>query len=182
LLVRGGGGQGWGRTADLPLFRDSIALVGQITKGPCCPAQRHLRWSSGTSAIVSTGAGVYRRVPFRLWDSCGDRHQSAKLWGFCGAPGRTQMTRPSRRPDPNPRRRPPGKSVTHRDECQGAILAISPIRCDRECACPEVGRRAEHLLMFRLRRAPRSLGRSASGPRRSHSQRLESARTAGSPR
>jgi hypothetical protein len=32
-------------------------------------------------------------------DSCGDRHQSAKLWGFCGAPGRTQMTRPSHRPD-----------------------------------------------------------------------------------
>ena len=32
-------------------------------------------------------------------DSCGDRCRTVDLWGFCGAPGRTQMNWPSHRPD-----------------------------------------------------------------------------------
>jgi hypothetical protein len=31
-------------------------------------------------------AGVYRRILFRLWNSCGDRCRSLDLWVFCGLP------------------------------------------------------------------------------------------------
>jgi hypothetical protein len=40
-------------------------------------------------------AELYRGVPFRLWDFCGDRRRIAELWGFCGVAERTRTTRPA---------------------------------------------------------------------------------------
>jgi acyl-coenzyme A synthetase/AMP-(fatty) acid ligase len=82
------------RPLGLGLYRPADQI-----KGPCCPAQRHLRWSPSISTLVSTVPGYTAELPFRLWDPCGDRCRTVNLWGFCGAPGRTQMAWPSHRPD-----------------------------------------------------------------------------------
>ena len=97
-LLRGGG-QGRGRTADLPLFRDSIVLIGQVTKGPCCPAQRHLRWSLGTSAIVSTVPGYAAEFRFVCGIPVGsppEREVVGILWG-----SRTVAANPANPPRAN---------------------------------------------------------------------------------
>ena len=53
--------------------------------------ERFLLPCSSQSPLVSSyldhfnrSAELCRRVTFRLWDSCGDRLRSVKLWGFCG--------------------------------------------------------------------------------------------------
>jgi hypothetical protein len=58
-----------------------------------------------------------------LWGSLPDRGSVGILWGS----GRMQMTWPSHRPDSRRDVGRLGTRVTHRDECQGAILARSPI-------------------------------------------------------
>ena len=57
------GGQGRGRTADLPLS-GTLSPRRPNHESPCCPPQRHLRRSPAISAIVSTVPGYTAEFRF----------------------------------------------------------------------------------------------------------------------
>jgi hypothetical protein len=75
-------------------------------------------------------AELYRGVPFRLWDFCGDRRRSVKLWGFCGgAPGTRR--RPARTCAMLTVRPIPRRAMTHGDESPALKATRSPNICLR---------------------------------------------------
>jgi len=82
---------------ELPTFRFSGALSPPQTKSRKMLAALLTGVSAGQQASQPfyRSAELYRGVPFRLWDFCGDRRRIAELWGFCGARERTQTTQPA---------------------------------------------------------------------------------------